>query len=49
MPSMPRPKTKPTKIAFKVLGVPVNLQYKRTKDQRKINQRLIFEETVRVR
>jgi len=49
MPSMPRPKEKPRKMAYKILGVPANIAYKRTKDQRRVNQRLVFEETVRVR
>jgi len=49
MPAMPRIKGKPTKIAFKILGTPPNISYKRDKKEKKINQRLIFEETVRVR
>lgn len=49
MPCMPRIPGKATKIAFKILGVPANLQSKRTPEQQRINQRLVFEETVRVR
>jgi hypothetical protein len=50
MPVAPRQKTKATKIAFKILGKPANLQkHKLSKVQQKINNRLIFEETARVR
>jgi len=49
MATMPRYNKKATQIAFKILGVPANMKEKRTKEQKKINQRLLFEETVRVR
>lgn len=49
MPSMPRPKGKAKKLAYKLLGIPANMQSKRDAEQQKINNRLIFEETARVR
>ncbi len=49
MPAAPRLKTKATKIAFKILGVPPNMKSKPDKAQKKINQRLLFLETSRVR
>jgi hypothetical protein len=49
MPGMPRINGKTTKIAYRILGVPANLKSKRTEDQKRVNRRLIFEETVRVR
>lgn len=49
MPSMPRIPGKPTKIAYKILGVPANIAFKRTKEEKAINKRLIYEETTRVR
>jgi hypothetical protein len=49
MPAMPRPKTKATKIAYKLLGKPANIAFKRNKKQQELNERLIFEDTVRVR
>ncbi len=49
MPAIPRISGRATKIAYKILGVPANMKFKRTKEQKKINQRLLFEETVRVR
>ncbi len=50
MPVMPRPKTKATEIAYKVLGKPDNLKKKkRTPLENYINRRLLFEETARVR
>lgn len=50
MPQAPRPKGKAQKIAYKILGVPENLKKnkKKPKDS-KTEQRLVFEETVRVR
>ena len=47
--SMPRIKGKGTKIAFKILGVPANIADKKSVAQKKINDRLLFEETSRVR
>jgi len=49
MPAMPRVALKPTKIAYKILGVPANILFKRSKEQQRINKRLVFEETIRVR
>ncbi len=49
MPSMPRMPGKGTKIAYKILGVPSNIAFKRNKAEQKINKRLLFEETYRVR
>lgn len=49
MPVMPRMNNKAKKIAYNILGVPANMRTKRTKSESKINQRLLFEETVRVR
>lgn len=46
---MPRPKAKATTIAYKVMGVPPNIKFKRSKRQVAINKRLVFEETQRVR
>jgi hypothetical protein len=49
MPVIPRMSGKAKKIAYAILGVPANIQSKRTKQQKRVNQRLLFEETVRVR
>jgi hypothetical protein len=49
MPQAIRTKSKATKIAYKVLGVPLNLQGKKTPKQKEVNKRLIFEETARIR
>lgn len=49
MPGMPRKKGKITKIAYAVLGKPANLLDDKTKKDSRINRRLIFEETSRVR
>lgn len=49
MPAAPRQKSKATKIAYDILGKPENLKFKRNKEQRRINQRLNYEETQRVR
>jgi hypothetical protein len=49
MPSMPRVSKKTTNIAYTVLGVPSNIAFKRTKKEKEINRRLLFEETQRVR
>ncbi len=49
MPAMPRPSGKSKKIAYKILGVPMNMQDDKSKKDQKINTRLVFEETVRVR
>lgn len=44
-----RTKSKATKIAYKILGVPLNLQGKKTPKQEKIDKRLTFEDTRQVR
>jgi hypothetical protein len=49
MPTMIRIPGKPKKIAYKILGVPANIEHKRSSTDKKINKRLIFEETTRVR
>ncbi len=49
MPAMLRVKGKPTKIAYKILGKPENLKDKRSEKDRRIDKRLVFEETYRVR
>lgn len=46
---MLRPKGKATRIAFEVLGAPINETGKKTKKQKKINEQLVFQETARVR
>lgn len=49
MPTMIRPSAKAVKIAYKIVGVPANIAYKPTKEEKRINNRLVFEETVRAR
>ena len=49
MPATPRIKGAPTRIAFKILGVPGNMRSKRTKERELLDKRLTEEETVRVR
>jgi len=49
MPTMIRIPGKAKKIAYKILGVPANISYKRDEIEKKINKRLIFEESTRVR
>jgi len=49
MPSAPRVKGKAAKIAFKILGTPANLKFKRSKEQERVNQQLLSQETSRVR
>lgn len=49
MPAMPRIQGKATKIAFRILGTPPNIAFKRNKKEKEVNRRLIFEETTRVR
>lgn len=49
MPAMPRPAGTAKRIAYNILGVPANIQSKRNKTQKRINKRLVFEETSRVR
>ncbi len=49
MPGMPRLNGKTTRLAYHILGVPPNMRQKRKKEESKVNKRLIFEETSRVR
>jgi hypothetical protein len=46
---MPRPDNESKKIAEKILGVPKNMLKESKKKDKKIEQRLVFEETSRVR
>lgn len=47
---MPRPNAQPRKIAYKIMGVPANMQKQpNTKVKKDINKILLFEETSRVR
>lgn len=49
MPTMPRPKGKAKKIAYMILGKPLNLVYDKRPWSQKIDERLIFEETTRAK
>jgi hypothetical protein len=49
MPTMPRSLSKSTKVAYKIMGIPANIAHKRTKKEKEINRRLMFEETSRAR
>jgi hypothetical protein len=49
MPAMPRPKTKATKVAHKIMGVPQNIAFKRSPEQNRINKQLLMQETARVK
>lgn len=50
MPTMPRINSKATRIAFKILGKPENMQKQhRTPEQMKIRKRLLFEYTTKVK
>ena len=49
MPIMIRPKGTPKKIAYKILGIPANMQNRHTKEQDAIKKRLLFEQTARAR
>ena len=49
MPTMIRIPGKPKKIAYKILGIPANIAYRRDEIDKRINKRLVFEESVRVR
>ena len=44
-----RPKGKATKIAFKVLGKPAVLDFKRSPQMEKMQKELTYQETSRVR
>ncbi len=47
--TMPRVKSLATKIAYKILGIPANIAYKRSKQQEAVNRQLNAQETSRVR
>ena len=47
MPTMPRGKTKGTKVAWAILGKPLAMQ--ESKKPKKYEKQLVFEETTRVR
>lgn len=49
MPAMPRLDDKMRKIAYKILGVPQNMQDVKDKKDDKVEQSLVFQETTRVR
>lgn len=49
MPVAPRPKGKARKIAWNILGKPVNLQVKRTKEEKRIRRLLINQEVAYAR
>lgn len=49
MPGMPRISGKAKKIAYSILGKPSNMQQKLTSSESKVNKRLIYEETARVK
>jgi len=46
MPACPRPSSKAKKIAYSILGTPINMGNKK---KSRYNKQLIFEETSRVR
>jgi|GEM_PF-869124 hypothetical protein len=51
MPAMLRWGKRAIKIAYKIMGVPANIRTdaEKTKSEKKVNKRLVFEETSRVR
>lgn len=49
MPSAPRPKGKAKEIAEEVMGIPANMMQKRSTKRKKVNDKLVFEETVKSR
>ena len=49
MPVMKRLNNKATKIAYKVLGVPLNIKHKKTDQEKRIDYKLRYDETSRVR
>lgn len=50
MPASPRPLGKVTKIAYNILGTPINMPSgKQKKKKTYIQERLVFDETSRVR
>lgn len=49
MPVMPRLKSKATKIAYKIMGIPNNIRNRKHPWNKQVNERLIFEDTSRIR
>jgi hypothetical protein len=49
MPVMPRQKNRARKIAYKVLGIPNNIKYKKSPYTEAVARRLLFEDTSRQR
>lgn len=49
MPGMPRPSGKAKKVAFSILGTPPNFQDDKTKKDKKRDERITGEETMRVK
>jgi len=49
MASMPRVKSTATKIAWKILGVPLNIRFKRSKEQERVNRQLLAQESSRLK
>jgi hypothetical protein len=49
MPVMLRKKGKAAKIALSIMGVPQNMQQHKSVKKARINQRLVFEDTTRMR
>ncbi len=49
MPAALRPKGKATKIAYAILGTPINMPATKKKKKGLLEERLVFEETSRVR
>lgn len=49
MPAMPRMSKKARKIVYSILGTPANMQKKSQIKDSAVNQRLIFEETTRIK
>lgn len=49
MPGMPRFSKKGTKIAFKILGTPENILFRRKGKENKVDRQLLFQETTRIR
>lgn len=49
MPAMPRAHNKGTAIAHKILGIPSNISYKPDPKDKKLEKRIAYEDTTRVR
>lgn len=43
MPTMFRPDQKPKKLAYKIVGVPINMVIPQTPKEKKIDDRVVFE------